>query len=135
VRESDNALRQSWGRDAPSYPGYREALIDMAVCLNAAHTAFSLRQQLEGAGNWDIEVLYGAYDVRTHQVCMPLHPDEPPDDPDPEHVNLVPAPSHPREFMALAAELAEVLRRPGPGKPDAPPPPAAGGPGAPEGAQ
>ena len=74
VRESDNALRLCWGRNAPSRPGYREALIDMAVCLNAAHTAFSLRQQLEGDGNWDMEVLYGAYDIRNHQVCMPLHP-------------------------------------------------------------
>jgi hypothetical protein len=91
----------------------------MAVCLNAAHTAFSLRQQVEGAGNWDIEVLYGAYDVRTHQVCMPLHPEAPPDNPDPENVTLVPAPSHPREFMTLAAELVKVLRDPKPGKPTA----------------
>src|SRR5205085_11345565 len=63
VRESDNALREVWGKDAPNQPGYRAALMDMAVCLNAAHTAFALRQQIEVAGNWDLEVLFGAYDV------------------------------------------------------------------------
>src|SRR5437763_12392549 len=67
VREADNALRELWGKDAPNHPGYRAALMDMAVCLNAAHTAFALRQQIEVAGNWDIDVLFGAYDVRTHQ--------------------------------------------------------------------
>ncbi len=115
VRESDHALRLAWGGDTTT-PGYREALVDMAVCLNAAHTAFSLRQQIEGAGNWDVEVLYGVYDIRTHQVCMPIHPGEPGDDPDPEHVTLVSAPSHPREFAALATELAGLLSRHKPGQ-------------------
>jgi hypothetical protein len=51
VREADNALREVWGKDAPSHAGYRAALMDMAVCLNAAHTAFALRHQIEVAGN------------------------------------------------------------------------------------
>jgi carbonic anhydrase len=110
VRESDNALREVWGQDAPAQPGYRGALMDLAVCLNAAHTAFALRQQVEAAGNWDVDVLFGAYDVRTHQVCMPLHPVE---EFSPENVNLAPAPGHPRDFSALATQLAASLRRPG----------------------
>jgi carbonic anhydrase len=113
VRESDNALRAIWGADAPTQPRYRETLIDMAVCLNAAHTAFSLRQQVEAAGIWDIEVLFGAYDVLTYQVCMPIHPDEDLDALNPELVNLAAAPSHPQGFAELAARLATTLRRPG----------------------
>lgn len=118
VRESDNALREVWGKDAPTQPGYRGALMDMAVCLNAAHTAFSLRQQIEVAGNWDVDVLFGAYDVRTHQVCMPLHPV---DAFSPENVNLAPAPRHPRDFSALALGLASSFRRPGTAQPTSEP--------------
>lgn len=111
VRESDNALREVWGQDAPTQPGYRHALIDMAVCLNAAHTAFALRQQVEAAGSWEIEALFGAYDVRTHQVCMPIHPVEVFS---PENVNLATAPGHPREFRVLAEQMAAGVRRPVP---------------------
>jgi len=107
VRESDNALREIWGKDAPSQPGYRGVLMDMVVCMNAAHTAFALRQQVEVAGNWDVDVLFGVYDVRTHQVCMPIHPV---DAFSPENVNLVPAPGHPRDLSALALELAASFR-------------------------
>lgn len=111
VRESDNAIRSVWGPDAPAQPGYREALIDTAVSLHAAHAAFALRQRVEGAGKWEIDVLFGVYDVRTHQVCMPIHPGEALV---PENVNLACAPSHPREFAGLAAQQAAILRRPGP---------------------
>ena len=47
VREADNAMKESWGLDARDMPGYREALIDVAVCLNAAHAAFDLRHEVE----------------------------------------------------------------------------------------
>lgn len=111
VRESDNALRDVWGEEARTLPGYREALIDMAVCLNAAHTAFALRQQVEGADNWEIGVLFGVYDIRTHQVCMPIRPGEPAV---PENVNLAKAPGNPQEISDLASELAAIQRRPEP---------------------
>jgi carbonic anhydrase len=113
VRESDNVIRHLWGIDAPQQPGYREALIDASVCLNAAHMAFALRQQVEAAAKWDIEVLFGVYDIRTHQVCMPLHP---PEVLDPANVNLARAPGHPRDFDQLAVEVV-TARRP----PDRPP--------------
>jgi carbonic anhydrase len=111
VRESDNTLREVWGGDAQTQPGYRDTLIDMAVCLNAAHTAFALRQQVEAAGKWEAEVLFGVYDVRTHQVCMPIHPVEAFS---PENVNLATAPGHPREFAAIAEQIAAGARRPVP---------------------
>ena len=108
VRESDNMLRDVWGREAPRMPGYRGTLLDMTVCLNAAHTAFALRQQVESGGNWDIEVLYGAYDIRTHQVCMPVHPIEVYS---PENVNLATAPSNPRDFASLLETMARNALR------------------------
>jgi carbonic anhydrase len=108
VRESDNMLKATWGRDAPMQSGYREALIDMSICLNAAQSAFALRQQVEQAANWDIEVLYGAFDMRNHQVVMPL---EPGGAFDPEKVRLATAPAHPREFADLAAQMAALRLR------------------------
>lgn len=107
VRESDNALRAVWGADASTQPGYHEALLNMAVCLNAAHAAYVLRQQVETDHAEGVEVVYGIFDIRTHQVCMPVLPDAPIN---PDLVNLAPAPSDPHEFTELAHELASLYR-------------------------
>jgi carbonic anhydrase len=107
VRESANAFTEVWGRDAREAPGYRDALIETAVALNAAQSAFALRQEVELAGRWEIEVLYGVYNLFNHQVSMPNDPLAPPTD---ENVNLAHAPSNPREFHALAVRMAELLR-------------------------
>ena len=106
VREAANGLKEVWGPDARDMPGYREALIETAVCLNAAQAAFDLRLEVERAGKWEIEVLYGVYNLRTHQVSMPVDPTPSPTD---ENVHLAYAPTNPREFNALAIQMAEIL--------------------------
>ncbi|MBL9122588.1 MAG: hypothetical protein JNG90_03080, partial [Planctomycetaceae bacterium] len=45
VREAANGFKEVWGPDARNMPGYREALIESAVCINAAQSAFDLRQE------------------------------------------------------------------------------------------
>ncbi len=107
VRGSANGLEEIWGPDARQQIGYRDALIETAVCLNAAHAAFALRQELELAGRWEIEVLYGVYNLYNHQVCMPNNPLAASTD---ENVRLAHAPSNPREFHALACQMAEILK-------------------------
>lgn len=112
VRESDNALRAVWGQDAPSRPGYREALTTMAITLNAAHSAYVLRNQIEIASAEvetarGVEVLFGVFDFRTYQVCMPVPPEV---STDPGQVNLAPAPSRPQQFTEMAQQLAELYR-------------------------
>jgi carbonic anhydrase len=106
VRESANALKEAWGNDARKQPGYRAALIDLAVHLNAAHAAYALRSEVERSGRWEIEVLYGVYNLFTHKVDMPidLHPmrSEQPG-------GLAYALSNPRDFAALALRLANKL--------------------------
>ena len=72
VREADSVIKEAWGTDARSIPGYREALIDVAVALNAAHAAADLRIEVERAGKQGIEVLYGVYNTRTHRVSTPF---------------------------------------------------------------
>jgi carbonic anhydrase len=90
-------------------PGYREALIEAAVCINAAQSAFDLRQEVERNGKWEIEVLYGVHNIRNHQVCMPVDPTAQRAD---ENVRLAQAPTNPKEFHALAVQMAAIL---GPG--------------------
>jgi len=107
VRESANGLKEAWGPNAREMPGYREALIEIAVCLNAAQSAFDLRQEVERNAKWEIEVLYGVHNIRTHQVCMPVDPHAVRAD---ENVRLAHAPSNPVEFHALAFQMANMLK-------------------------
>ncbi len=106
VRESANGIEEIWGHDARQMSGYRDALIETAVCLNAAQAAFALRQEVEMAGRWEIEVLYGVYNLYNHQVSMPNDPYTPLSD---QNVRLAHAPSNPREFQALSHRMAEIL--------------------------
>jgi carbonic anhydrase len=107
VREAANGLTEVWGPDASEMPGYREALIESAVCINSAQAAFSLRQEVERNAHWEIEVLYGVHNIRNHQVCMPVDPAAPRSD---ENVHLAFAPTNPKEFHSLAIRMAEILR-------------------------
>src|SRR3954463_11433955 len=107
VREAANGFKQVWGPNASEVPGYREALIESAVCINAAQAAFELRLEVERAAKWEIEVLYGVHNIRNHQVCMPVDPLAPRSD---ENVRLAQAPNNPKEFRALAIQMAELLR-------------------------
>src|SRR5262249_197197 len=107
VREAANGIKDVWGPSARDMPGYREALIESAVCINAAHSAFGLRMESERAGKWEIEVYYGVHNIRTHQVCMPVDPRAVLSD---DNVRLAPAPSNPREFHDLAIHMAEILK-------------------------
>jgi carbonic anhydrase len=107
VREAASGLKECWGPDARSIPGYREALIDIGVGLNAAQAAFDLRQEVERAAKREIQVLYGVFSLHTHQVSMPVDPRAPIA---PESVNLAHAPTDPSEFHALAVAMARLLK-------------------------
>lgn len=107
VREAAYALDEVWGPDARHKPGYRDALIESAVCLNVAQVAFGLRQAIEQEGRWEVEVLSGVYNLFNHQVCMPS---DPLSSATAENVHLAHALSNPREFRTLALHMAEALR-------------------------
>jgi carbonic anhydrase len=107
VREAANGLKEVWGPNARNHLHYREALIESAVCINAAQSAFDLRQEVERNGRWEIEVLYGVHNIRNHQVCMPVDPIAGRSD---ENVRLAHAPTNPSDFRVLAIQIAEVLR-------------------------
>ncbi len=102
VREAANGLEQVWGPNARNRPGFREALIESAVCLNAAQAAYNLHLEVERAGKWEIEVLYGVYNLYTHRVGLPNTSNK--------DIHLAYAPTNPRDFKNLALQIAEVLQ-------------------------
>ncbi len=106
VREAANGIREVWGPGARDIAGYRDALIETAVCINAAQAAFDLRQDVERNAKWDIDVLYGVHNIRNHQVCMPVDPKAQRCD---ENVRLAHAPTNPNEFQHLAKQMAALL--------------------------
>src|SRR6476620_2426746 len=106
VREAANGLEEVWGVDAKDMAGYREALIESAVSINAAMAAFDLRQEVERNAKWEIEVLYGVHNIRSHQVCMPVDPVAAFSD---KNVRLAHAPANPKDFHTLAIQMAEIL--------------------------
>ncbi len=101
-----------WGPDARDQPGYREALIDVAVCVNAAHAAYDLRLDVERAKKSNIKVLYGVFSLRNNQVSMPTLLTPMALSWRPVQVNPSPmhAPTDPKEFKTLAFGMAEILK-------------------------
>ncbi len=106
--EADHGLRHVCGERVRELPNYRQMLIDVAVCVNAAQGAYDLRQEVERTGTRNLDVFYGVYNIQTHQVSMPVDPRAPYD---PSAVNLAPAPTDPRQFHDLAVQMAQTLTR------------------------
>jgi carbonic anhydrase len=120
VRAAANGIKEVWGgADARHLPGFRDALVESGVCVNAAMVAFDIRQTIELTRKWDIEVLYGVFNLYNHQVmALPVHPQAASAEGD---VRLTYAPTSPREFHTLAVRLAQLLRPLGEGKGESPP--------------
>lgn len=107
VKLADDAIHRVWGPEAAHCHEYRDALIHVAVCVNAAQAAFDLRNEVKRIGVKDTEVLYGVFNLVTHQVSMPANPHAPRDQ---IHVNLAPAPKGPSGVTKLALRMAELMR-------------------------
>ena len=58
---------------------------------------------VERNAKWEIEVLYGVHNIRSHQVCMPVDPAAAFSD---KNVRLALAPTNPKDFHTLAMEMA-----------------------------
>lgn len=69
------SLEMVHGASVRRLPGYRAALIETSVALNAAHTAATLRLEFElaagAAPDEGLEVVFGVYDLATRCVGVP----------------------------------------------------------------
>jgi carbonic anhydrase len=71
VRGAARALALAWGDDVVKRPGYREALIECSVVMNAALMASILRE-VYGDPTADRHVVFGVYDLGSRRVHVPL---------------------------------------------------------------
>ncbi|WP_010585244.1 carbonic anhydrase [Schlesneria paludicola] len=90
VRGAAGAIQQVCGRKVQQHPNYKDALIEVAVYLNAAITAFDLRREIAAFGGGSMHVVYGVYDLATLFVSpIPAaHPTKPGFAPAPQQENL-----------------------------------------------
>ena len=100
VRAADRALTELCGPETSRQPGYRQALWDAAVYLNAALTAHDLIRELELSAADKIRIVFGVYDLAAHRVAgFPG-----------SETTFEPAPLTAEEFQRLGADLARAAR-------------------------
>ena len=101
VRAADRSLHELVGPDVSKEPGYKAALWEMSVYLNAALTASDLVRELVAASaDHPINVVFGVYDLVT-QAVMAM--------PGSDHA-FQPAPVATAEYKLLATTLAFAMR-------------------------
>ena len=64
-------MTATFGADVVSRPGYRAALIEVAVVSNAALAAYTLQQELGAADSQEIRAAYGVYLLEDRQLWAP----------------------------------------------------------------
>lgn len=98
VRAAHTSLMAVYGRGVEDRPGFRTALLDSAVPLNAAMSAATIRDEFADRMGPHRKVVYGMYDMHTKRINLTLDPDdrvairlaEPPTDPTGfEHLGLL----------------------------------------------
>ena len=103
VRAAAHAFERRLGDQVCKHPNYRAALIETAVYLNSAITAFDLRREATtNFSNQSLSVYYGVFNIATMLVQASPAPtiDEP---------QLAPAPASTEEFAFLVDQLVATV--------------------------
>lgn len=104
VRGAAHSFERHWGHDIVHHPGYRAALVEASVYLNAAITAFDLQREIASAGgDSSLAVYYGACDISN----MLVRPD--PSDAAGDEPNLQKALASTDDFLELADHLVRII--------------------------
>ena len=96
-------LELAYGTEVTRRPGYRAALIEVAITLNAALTAHGLYQSLDLASRGGIDVIFGVYLLEERLVWSPSQDR-------PDWFGLAPAPRDLAEFRVLNDLLVNCPR-------------------------
>lgn len=101
------ALNQVEGDDVQHRPGYRKALIETAVVLNASMSAAIIQQEFVTAES-GVGVVFGVYDLLSRRVQVPLAGDLA----GMNEVSLMPPPQDLEGFAKLGKQVAgsDVIR-------------------------
>lgn len=108
VRGAAKSLERSYGDEIKRHANYRTALIEAAVYLNSAITAFDLRRELELMAMRTARVVFGVYDLDTFDVrgipdAEVVHADAS------AGLSLVAAPETADDFIRLGAAIAKAV--------------------------
>jgi carbonic anhydrase len=102
VRAASIALERRWGASVVEQPGYRAALVEVSVVMNAAFSAFSLERALKVRR---CRVVFGRYDLASGRLGVPLRGTR-----DDDTAALVAAPRDAAGFARLAEGVAASSR-------------------------
>jgi carbonic anhydrase len=102
VRGAARALSVVRGDEVSKLPGYRAALIECSVAINAALTASILGREF-GESATGVRVAFGVYDIISRRVHVPLSTAEGSE----QSVGLLKAPKGREGFRQLAFEVAD----------------------------
>jgi carbonic anhydrase len=64
-------MHEIFGPDVMHCPGYRVALIEASIVVNAALAAYTVDKELKSQEFGDIKVVYGVYVVESREVWAP----------------------------------------------------------------
>jgi len=99
VRGAADALGRVGGADVRHRPGYRDALLGMAVYLNAAVTAFDVAREVRPLAGDGVRVVYGVYDLANVRVRAVPGGD----------ATFGDAPTRAEDFIELGTRLARAV--------------------------
>jgi carbonic anhydrase len=71
VQSSAKRLLAAFGPDVAQRPGYRQALIEASIVINAALAAHSMQDELVDNGMTELKAVYGVYLLETREVWAP----------------------------------------------------------------
>ena len=71
VHASARKMSEAIGADVARRPGYREALIEMSIAMNAALAAYIVQQEIGGSDEPGVRAAYGVYLLARRQVWAP----------------------------------------------------------------
>jgi carbonic anhydrase len=71
IQASAKRMQDVFGPEITRFSGYRTALIETSIVINAALAAHTLQKELESSGADEIRAVYGVYLLETRQIWAP----------------------------------------------------------------
>ncbi len=107
VRGAATALERVAGAAVAQHPSYREALVEAAIYLNAAITAFDVRREVDRLAGDAVRVVYGVFDLVQQRVrAWPAPTASEGPGPIPVFADV---PDGPDDFGAISTEIARAV--------------------------
>ncbi len=105
VRGAAKAIERVSGSSASKHPGYRAALLETAVYLNAALTAFDVQREIQGSDGNVLRAVYGVFDLVDQRVrALPHNAGS-----DSEDTIFGQIPTSTEKFTALGDQFAQCV--------------------------